>query len=171
VRPAALILALVTLQRLGELVLAHRNTRALLKRGAFEVGATHYPFIVAMHVAWLAALWAFGWNQPVNLFALIGFVVLQGFRVWVLSTLRVRWTTRIIILPGEPRITWGPYRYVSHPNYAIVVAEIALLPLALQLPMLALVFTVLNAAMLVIRVRAEARALATARLDRQRTVP
>jgi methyltransferase len=164
---AAIVLALVTLQRLGELVLARRNTKALLARGAFEVGAAQYPFIVAMHAAWLAALWVFGWNQPVNLFALAAFITLQGLRVWVLAMLGKRWTTRIIVLPGEPLVTSGPYRFISHPNYVIVVGEIALLPLALHLPMVALVFTVLNALVLVIRIRTEARALSEAGTQRQ----
>jgi methyltransferase len=164
---AIIVLALVTLQRLGELVLARHNTSALLARGAFEVGATHYPFIVAVHAAWLLALWVFGRNQPVNFFALAAFVMLQVARVWVLTTLGSRWTTRILILPGEPLIERGPYRYLSHPNYAIVVGEIALLPLALHLPMLALVFSVLNAVLLVVRIRTEARALASASVQRE----
>ena len=166
---AAIILALVTLQRLGELVVARHNSRALLARGAYEVGATHYPFIVALHTAWLAALWIFGRSQPVNLLALAAFVALQGLRVWVLSTLGSRWTTRILVLPGEPLIARGPYRYLSHPNYVIVVGEIALLPLALHLPMIALVFTVLNAVVLVIRIRTEARALSSASMQCGRT--
>jgi methyltransferase len=165
---AAVILALVTLQRLGELALATRNTRALLARGGFEVGSSHYPLIVAVHAAWLAALWIFGRSQPVNLFALVAFVGLQGLRVWVLATLGSRWTTRIIVLPGAPLIAGGPYRLLSHPNYIIVVAEIALLPLALHLPVLALVFTVLNASVLVIRIRTEARALSAAVPQRER---
>jgi methyltransferase len=164
---AAAVLALVTLQRLGELVLAAHNTRALRARGAFEVGSKHYPLIVAVHAAWLATLWLFGRNQPVNLFALAGFVVLQGLRVWVLATLGSRWTTRIIVLPGEPLIARGPYRFLSHPNYVIVVAEIALLPLALHLPVLALVFTILNALVLFIRIRTEARALSAAGPQRE----
>ena len=167
---AAFILALVTLQRLGELLLARRNTRALLARGAFEVGASQYPFIVAVHAAWLIALWVSGRDQPVNLLALSGFVLLQLARVWVLATLGPRWTTRIIILPGEPLIASGPYRYMSHPNYAIVIGEIALLPLALRLPVLALLFTLLNAAVLVVRVRAEARALSAAPTQPQHAV-
>jgi methyltransferase len=165
---AAVILALVTLQRLGELVLATHNTRALLARGGFEVGSSHYPLIVAVHGAWLAALWIFGRSQPVNLFALVSFVGLQGLRVWVLATLGSRWTTRIIVLPGAPLIVGGPYRFLSHPNYIIVVAEIALLPLALHLPVLALVFSVLNASVLVIRIRTEARALSAAVPQRER---
>jgi methyltransferase len=154
-----IILALVTLQRLSELALASRNTDRLLARGAIEVGANHYPLVVSVHAAWLIALWVWGRDQDVNLVALSGFVVLQGLRLWILATLGSRWTTRIIVLPGEPLVASGLYRYFSHPNYAVVAAEIALLPLALHLPWLALIFTVLNAAVLVIRIRAEARAL------------
>jgi methyltransferase len=160
VRFATVILALVTLQRLGELVLARHNSRALLARGGIEVGAWHYPLIVAVHAAWLIALWMFGRDQEVDLLALALFVVLQGVRVWILATLGPRWTTRIIVLPGEKLVATGPYRYLSHPNYAVVVGEIAVLPLALHLPFVAVVFTVLNAIVLAIRIRAETRALA-----------
>ncbi|HLZ04534.1 MAG TPA: isoprenylcysteine carboxylmethyltransferase family protein [Bradyrhizobium sp.] len=156
---ASTILALVTLQRLGELMLAHHNTKRLLARGAFEIDAAHYPLIVAVHAAWLIVLWVYGRDQEVNLVLLTGFVALQGVRVWVLATLGLRWTTRIMVLPGETLITAGPYRYLAHPNYAVVVGEIALLPLALHLPAVALVFTILNGAVLFIRIRAESRAL------------
>jgi len=157
---ASIILALVTLQRLGELVLARRNTSRLLARGAVEVGAAHYPLLVSMHAAWLIALWIYGHDQPVDPILLVAFVGLQGLRWWVLTTLGPHWTTRIIVLPGAPLVTDGPYRYVSHPNYAVVAAEIALLPLALHLPWIALLFSVLNAAILAIRIRAESDALA-----------
>jgi methyltransferase len=160
---ASLILALVTLQRLGELVLARRNTARLRARGAIEVGAGHYPLLVSVHTAWLMALWMWGRDQDVNLAALSVFVALQGLRLWILATLGSRWTTRIIVLPGEPLVVSGPYRYLSHPNYAVVAGEIALLPMALHLPVLALVFTALNAAVLWIRIRAEARALSAVR--------
>jgi methyltransferase len=156
---ASIILLLVTLQRLGELVLAHRNTEKLLARGAIEIGAKHYPLVVSVHAAWLVALWALGRDQDVNLLLLAFFVVLQAMRVWILATLGSRWTTRIIILRGEPLITAGPYRYLSHPNYAVVSAEIAVLPLALHLPEVAILFTLMNAAVLAVRIRAEARAL------------
>jgi len=156
---AAAILALVTLQRLGELVLARRNTARLMAKGAIEIGAEHYPLLVAMHTAWLIALWIWGRDQRVDLMLLSAFVVLQGLRLWVLATLGERWTTRIIVLPGAPLVTAGPYRYISHPNYAVVSAEVALLPLALHLPWLALIFTILNAAVLTVRIRAEGRAL------------
>jgi methyltransferase len=159
---ASLILALVTLQRLGELALARHNTSALLARGGIEVGAGHYPLIVFVHAAWLVALWIFGRDQEVNLLALAAFVVLQGLRAWILVTLGPRWTTRIVVVPGEKPVATGPYRYLSHPNYIVVVGEIALLPLALHLPLVALIFSLLNATVLAIRVRAESRALAAA---------
>jgi methyltransferase len=156
---ATIILALVTLQRIGELILSRYNTGRLKARGAIEIGANHYPLVVAVHAAWLIALWVGGRDQDVNLVALSLFVALQGVRLWILATLGPRWTTRIIVLPGEPLVASGPYRYFAHPNYVVVVAEIALLPLALHLPLLALIFTALNAAVLVIRIRVEARAL------------
>jgi methyltransferase len=160
VSAAEFVLALVTLQRAAELLISSRNTRELMARGAVEVAPRHYPLIVAMHAAWLTALWLFGHDQPVNLILLAFYVVLQGFRFWVMRTLGSRWTTRIIVLPGQPLVAGGPYRYLSHPNYAVVAAEIALLPLVLGLGRLAAIFTILNAAILAIRIRAETRALA-----------
>jgi methyltransferase len=160
VTSAEFILALVTLQRAVELVFSRRNTARLMARGAVEVAPRHYPFVVAVHAAWLMSLWIFGHDRPVNVVALLIYVVLQGFRVWVMWTLGARWTTRIIILPGAPLVKCGPYRLLPHPNYAVVAGEIALLPLVLGLPLLALIFTLLNAAVLAIRIRAENRALA-----------
>lgn len=157
---ASIILALVTLQRIGELVLSHRNTKRLLARGAIEVGAGHYPLIVSVHTTWLAALWIWGSRQDVNPILFMLYLALQGLRLWILATLGPRWTTRIIVLPGAPLIASGPYRYCAHPNYAVVVGEIVLLPLALGLPLLAGLFTILNFAALSIRIRAETRALA-----------
>jgi methyltransferase len=165
---AALVLVLVTLQRVGELALARHNTEKLLARGATDVGAGHYPLLVAVHAAWLITLWVFGRDHPVNLLALAGFIVLQGLRLWVIVTLGPRWTTRIIVIPGEPLISSGPYKYLSHPNYAVVAAEIAVLPLALHLPLVALVFTLVNAG---IRIRAEAGALAAFAGPSARAVP
>lgn len=159
---AAIILGLVTLQRLGELLLSRRNVERLKARGAIEIGADHYPLIVIVHASWLLVLWVFGRDQPVNWLALTAYVAVQGVRLWVLVSLGERWSTRIIVLPGEPLVARGPYRYVSHPNYAVVVAEVALLPLALYLPLAAVLFTILNAAVLAIRIRVESRALAEA---------
>jgi methyltransferase len=163
VTPAEFILGIVTLQRAGELVVSRYNTRKLLARGAVEMSPRHYPLIVAVHTTWLISLWILGRDQSVNIVALSGYLVLQGFRFWTIRTLGPRWTTRIIILREQPLVLAGPYRFLSHPNYAVVAGEIALLPLALNLPLLAVVFTILNAAVLAIRIRAEDRALATCR--------
>ena len=153
------ILALVTLQRLSELVIARRNTKRLLAQGAAEHGAAHYPAMVTMHAAWLAALWLSVGERPVNWLLLGVFAVLQALRVWVLVVLGPRWTTRIIVLPGAPLVARGPFRWVSHPNYCVVTAEIAVLPLTFGLTWIAVLFTLLNAAMLSVRIGAEARAL------------
>lgn len=168
---AELLLVVVTLQRIGELVVARHNMRKLMARGAVEVGSGHYPLIVAVHAAWLLSLWLFGRHQSVNVAALALYLALQGLRCWVLWTLGSRWTTRIIVLPGEPLVAAGPYRWMSHPNYAVVVGEIAVLPWALDLPWLAVVFTVLNAAVLAIRLRAENRALAACHQARMADPP
>ncbi len=160
---AVLLLAFVTAQRLGELVLARRNTRRLLARGAYEVGAGHYPLIVALHAAWLAGLWWLGWDERVDSLWLAAYALLQVFRGWILASLGERWTTRIIVLPGEPLVRRGPYRFIPHPNYLLVAAEIAVLPLVLGLGWWALLFSVLNALVLWVRIRAEGRALAPLR--------
>ena len=153
--PAIFLLAFVTTERLGELWLARRNTAALLAKGAYEVAPGHYPLIVLLHAAWLAGLWGFGAARALDPGWLVVFLVLQGLRVWVLATLGRRWTTRIIVLPGAPLVRSGPYRFLTHPNYAVVVGEIAVLPLCLGLPWYALAFSVANFVILAIRIRAE----------------
>ena len=149
----------MTLERLVELLHANRNTRRLLARGAREHAPGHYPLIVAVQALWLAALWWLAPSQPVDGFWLALFVLIELMRAWVLITLGRRWTTRIIVLPGEPLVRSGPYRFVNHPNYWVVIGEIAVLPLVFGLWKVALIFTVLNAAALTIRIRAENRAL------------
>lgn len=156
---AEIILALVTAQRGGELWLSRVHTRALMARGAVEIAAGHYPLMVVVHTAWLVSLWAFGRDQPVNTPALVAYLALQAFRVWVMATLGARWTTRIIVLPDAPLVASGPYRYLRHPNYAVVIGEIGVLPLVLGLSWTAAIFTVLNAAVLFIRIRVENQAL------------
>jgi methyltransferase len=167
VTPSVLLLGAVTIGRLAELFLARRNTRALIDKGAFEVSQDHYPFIVALHASWLLCLWIFGWNQSVHTIWLAVFVALQLLRIWVLTTLGGRWTTRIIIVPGETLVSKGPYRLISHPNYAVVCGEIAVLPLCLGLPWLALFFSAANALMLWVRIRAENAALNMAHIARE----
>jgi methyltransferase len=156
---AIALLLFVTAQRLGELVLARRNTRRLLARGAYEAAPDHYRLIVLLHAAWLIGLWVLAPARAPDplLAALYG--ILQIARVWVLATLGERWTTRIIILPGAPLVREGPFRFIPHPNYTVVVAEILLLPCVFGLYVFALAFTVLNAALLTIRIRAEDSAL------------
>jgi methyltransferase len=149
------VLSFVTMERVVELFLARRNTARLLKRGAREVAQAHYKLIVALHAVWLAGLWLLAWDRPIRLAWLILFLFVQVLRFWVLATLGERWTTRIIVLPGAPLVKTGPYRFLNHPNYVIVVAEIAILPLVFGLPWYTLAFSNLNAIVLSIRVRVE----------------
>ena len=111
--------------------------------------------MVAMHSAWLLGLWLLAIDRPVVLGWFLSFMVLQGLRLWVLATLKERWTTRIITLPNAPLVTGGPYRFLRHPNYAIVVGEIAVLPLCFGMPLYAAIFSLLNGIILAVRIRAE----------------
>jgi methyltransferase len=153
-------LTLVTAERLGELWLAALNTRRLLADGASEAGARHYGLIVTLHALWLGGLWLLAWGEPVRWPFLAAFLLLQVLRAWVLATLGARWTTRIVVVPGEELVKRGPYRWVRHPNYLVVIGEIATLPLVFGLVWYALLFSILNAGVLWVRIRAEERALA-----------
>lgn len=158
---AYIILALVAAQRLAELIHAQHNTRALLARGAVEVGRAHYPLFMVLHAGWLLAiLLALPHPAPVYWLPLAGYIVLQGLRVWTVVSLGPYWTTRIITMAHAPLVRRGPYRFVRHPNYIIVTGEIALLPLVFGEVWVAVVFTILNAAVLFWRIREEENALA-----------
>ncbi len=158
--PLVWVLALVVAQRLAELALASSNTRKLLARGAREVGRGHYPLFIALHSSWLAAIAA---TTPIDaqpIWPLIGaFVALQLARVWVISTLGSYWTTRVITLEGAPVVRSGPYRWIRHPNYWVVVGEIAVLPLAFHNWPVAAVWSLLNAMLLRHRIGVESAAL------------
>ncbi len=158
--PLVWILSLVAAQRLVELALAASNTRRLLARGAREVGRAHYPLFVLLHSSWLVAI---ALTTPIDrqpYWPLIGvFVVLQLLRVWVVATLGPYWTTRIITLDEAPIVRGGPFRFVRHPNYCVVVAEIAVLPMAFGNWPVALTWTLLNALLLRHRIRVEMGAL------------
>ena len=156
---AVAVLGYVTLERLAELVFAGRNTKRLRALGAREYGAGHYPLIVAVHALWIATLWVVATGRTPDPFWLALYALLQAARIWVLATLGPRWTTRIVLLPGEDLVKEGPYRFLNHPNYWVVAGEIAVLPLVFGLPWVALVFTILNATILWVRVREENRAL------------
>ena len=162
--PHIAILGFVTAQRLIELPVARANTARLLAEGGREVAAGHYPLIVAMHAAWLGSLWLFALGRPIAVPLLFLFGLVELARIWVLRTLGNRWTTRIIVVPGEQLVARGPYRFISHPNYAVVVAEIALLPLIFGLWQIAIVFSVANLVILSVRIRAENDALESVRL-------
>jgi methyltransferase len=146
--------------RIAELILAHANTRNLLARGGQEFGRRHYPLFVLLHGGWLAAMFiAIPTNSPSNTFLLLGFVVLQFCRLWVIMSLGPYWTTRIISAPEFPRVVHGPYRWVNHPNYIVVAAEIMVLPIAFGAWEIAALFSVLNGGLLIWRIKIEERTL------------
>ena len=163
----ALLIAVVACERLAELVIARRNLAWSLERGGVEVGAGHYPVMVVLHTAFLVGclaevilldrpfLPALGWSM----LAIV--VAAQVLRWWCITTLGPRWNTRVVVIPGAPRINGGPYRLFSHPNYVAVVAEGIALPLVHTAWITALVFTVLNAALLTRRITTENAALAS----------
>ena len=155
------LLALVAAQRVLELLTSRRHEKALRARGAVEVGAAHYPFIVAVHAGWLAALilWTLIMPPVLNPALILAYLLLQPLRIWIIASLGRAWTTRIITLPGAPLVRRGPYRFLRHPNYVLVVLEIAILPLALGAWPVAAVFSILNAIVLKIRIAAENQAL------------
>ena len=157
------IIGFVALQRLAELPHAERNTRALMAQGAVEIGREHYPWLVVLHAVWLITIFL-ALPSPPTIYAipLVLYIVLQALRVWTLISLGPYWTTRIITLPGAPLVKRGPYRFMRHPNYLVVALEIPVLPLALHLPGIALLFGLANLAMLAWRIRAEDRALRAA---------
>ena len=148
----------MAVQRLFELVLARRNERRTRARGAVERGQRHYLSIVALHTLWLVSTLVEGllrgpelpafWTVPLALFLL-----LQPLRYWAIFSLGERWNTKILVLPGKQPVRRGPYRYLDHPNYVVVVVEILAFPLIFGGWSTALVFTVLNAAILSVRVR------------------
>jgi methyltransferase len=162
--PVAIAVSLVAAERLAELTLSHRNARALFRRGAVEHGRAHYPFIVALHVVWLGAmLFLVPAARAPNGWLVAAYLALQVVRIWAIWSLGPYWTTRIITLPGAPLVTSGPYRFVRHPIYAVVVGEIALLPLAFGEWRLALAASACNAALLAWRISSEDRAIAPRR--------
>ena len=155
----AWLISFLMAQRLCELCLAQWNTVRLRARGGVEFGATHYPLMIALHATWLLGLWTFGRERDVDPLWLAAFVVLQGARVWVIASLGRRWTTRLIVRPGAELVTSGPYRLFRHPNYLIVVGELAILPLAFNAFAIAVGFSICNGALLLRRSRLERAAL------------
>jgi methyltransferase len=165
-----IVLALVALQRVLELLYSARNTRRLLALGGVESGAIQYPFFIALHTAWLASMAIFIPASTVPNWWLLGlYAALQPFRLWTLASLGPYWTTRVITVPGAPLVHRGPYRIFRHPNYVIVCAEIATLPLAFAAIEIAILFSFLNASLLSWRIRVEERALVSSRRHIERS--
>jgi methyltransferase len=155
------VVGAVALQRLIELTIARRNTVRLKAAGAREVPGDNYSALVALHVAWLGAIVLFvpAGTSP-DRGVLAAYAALQGVRIWTMASLGRFWTTRLVTLPGAQLVRRGPYRYLRHPNYVIVAAEIALLPLAFDAWQISLTFSIINAFLLMWRIKIENRALA-----------
>lgn len=161
---AYVLLLAVAAERLAEVIWARRNARALMAQGGQESGAGHYPVMILLHTAWLAAMALFlPQPAPIHAGPLAAFVVLQGCRLWVMASLGRFFTTRIITVPGVPLVTGGPYRFLRHPNYLIVVGEVLTLPLVFGEIGVALVFSLMNGILLLWRIRIEDAALAPRR--------
>jgi methyltransferase len=159
------IIALVALARLFELPYSARNTKRLLAQGAIETGRGHYPFLILLHIAWLISMVLALPKHPVIHWLPLGvYAALQALRIWIIATLGPWWTTKIITLPGAPLVNSGPYKYVQHPNYWVVAGEIAILPLVFGEVLVAIVFSILNAGALAVRIREEDAALADRRI-------
>ena len=157
-------LALVLLQRAVEVVWARRNTLRLRRLGAVEADAEGYPYFVLLHAGWLVSLALFVPAATPPIWPLLGlFALLQLVRLWVISSLGRYWTTRIVTLPGAPLVQTGPFRWFRHPNYLLVIAEIALLPLAFGAVAIAASFAAVNLMLIVRRIRIEESVLAPRR--------
>ncbi len=155
------VLAFVAAQRLIELHVARKHADALLARGGIEIAREQHPWFIALHAAWLLAMFDFVPPTAMpNWSLLAAFALLQCARIWVIASLGPNWTTRVITVPGAPLVRKGPYRFVRHPNYAIVALEIAFLPLAFGAWTIAAAFTIANAVLLTWRIKAEDRAIA-----------
>jgi methyltransferase len=161
------LVALVAVERLAELVVSTRNAAWSFGRGGRESGRGHYPVMVALHSGFLVAMLVEAWVRrpdvpPALAWTMLALVVgSQALRWWCIATLGRRWNTRVIIVPGLPPVSSGPYRFLSHPNYVAVVVEGIALPLVHAAWITALVFTVANAALLAVRIRVENAALRT----------
>jgi methyltransferase len=159
------LIGLVAAGRLGELRVAGRNFRNLLARGGVEAAPEHYRWMVLLHAGFLVAcpveVWFMGRPfLPALGFPMLLLVILAAIlRWWVIVTLDGRWTTRIVCLPGAVPVTGGPYRFLRHPNYLAVIVEMFALPLVHTAWLTAVIFSVLNAVILRVRIRAEEEAL------------
>lgn len=160
----AMVMIFVVLQRLVELIIAKKNADYAKSLGGYELGKKQYPWLVLMHGAFLCSLvietilrrnYLF---FPVPIFFSV-FLLAQILRIWVLFSLGKMWNTRIVIIPGSAPVTWGPYRYMRHPNYLVVILEIVTLPLAFGAVYTAMIFSIINIILLMMRIRVEEEGL------------
>lgn len=160
--PFILFISFIILLRIGELLLSKRNEKWLLQNHAVEYGKSHYPFIVALHVFFIGSLIIEYYSQQpksCNLFFLLLYLIMLAFKVWVIMSLGKFWNTKIYHIPNLPLVRKGPYKFIKHPNYLIVIAEIAIIPLTFHLYYTAIIFTILNAIMLSVRIKEENKVL------------
>jgi methyltransferase len=160
--PFILVISFVVLLRIQELILSKKNEKWLLENGAVEYGSKHYPFIVALHILFFFSLileYAAQQHHSLSLPLIIFYFLLLTFKIWIIASLGKFWNTRIYRIPNIPLIKRGPYKYFKHPNYAVVIAEIAVIPMILHLPFTAIVFTLLNLIMLFVRIKEENKVL------------
>lgn len=158
----SLFISFIILLRIGELILSRRNQIWLVQQGAIEYGQKHYPYIVALHSLFIVSLiieYSTSQTASFSMFLLVLYFMLLGFKAWVITSLGKFWNTKIYHIPGFPLIKKGVYKYIKHPNYLIVMAEIAIIPLVFHLYYTAIAFTVLNAIMLYVRVKEENKVL------------
>jgi len=162
------LLCVIACERVAELVVSARHASALLRDGGTESGLGHFPVMVALHTALLLGcvlepVLAHRAFVPALGYPMLAVVIAaNGLRWWCIGTLGARWTARVIVLPGRPLVRTGPYRWFAHPNYVAVVVEGAALPLVGSAWITAACFTILNAALLTVRIRCEVRALRVA---------
>ncbi|WP_084077627.1 isoprenylcysteine carboxyl methyltransferase family protein [Ureibacillus massiliensis] len=160
----SIILTIVILQRLIELMVARKNERIMLSKGAFEAGSSHYPYMIALHVSFFLSLIieVVLFDKEISLifpYLFTLFIFVQLMRIWCLMSLGIFWNTKIIILPGANIVKKGPYLFMRHPNYLVVCSEILVLPLMFNAYFTAILFTLLNFLMLSVRIPTEERAL------------
>ncbi len=157
-----LFISFVILLRIGELVLSKSNEKWLLQNGAVEYGQKHYPFIVALHVLFIISVifeYSIQSDPTYNLFLIVFYVLLLAFKAWIILSLGKFWNTKIYHIPNRMLVTKGLYNYIKHPNYLVVIIEIAVIPLIFNLYYTAITFSVLNAIMLFVRIKEENKVL------------
>ena len=153
-----IFLALLITQRLSELYIARQNEKWLLQQGAIQYGQSHYPFMVGMHTLFIVSMiveYLLSNSAPFNYYFFLAFILVLSFKFWALSSLGKYWNTKIYRVPGIYPVKKGPYKIFKHPNYMEVVLEIAIIPLVFNLYYTAIIFSVLNAAMLYVRISVE----------------